>query len=162
LTGRAILRTYPGFPRQSIDLSSFRPASPTAEEYYDRGVTSHRAGNLAVAYEHYQRAYQKDFFKAYTRVGLFALEGLGGVPINRQKAQADFEHAASCGHVDAMFNLGRMAEKGHTMAGTPDIHQAIAWYQKTLKADPTYPRCQEKIDTLTAQNEAKTPQMRRK
>ncbi len=147
---------------QALDLADFRPSSPTGEEYYERGVTFHRAGNLAEAYEAYQRAYRKDFFKAYTRVGLVALEGLGGVPINRQKAQADFEHAAACGHADAMFNLGRMAEKGHTVAGTPDINQAIVWYQKTLTVDPTYPRCQEKIDTLTAQSEAKTPRMGRK
>ena len=59
-----------------------------------------------------------------------------------------------------MFNLARMYEKGDTTAGVPDIDEALMWYEKTLKTDPEFLRCQEKIATLSAQkntaSEAKT------
>ena len=134
---------------QSINAAAFRTPSPTGQEYYERGVTSERAGNMAEAYQDYQRSYQKDFFKAYTRVGLFALQGHGGASVDKQKAQACLEHAAAHGHADAMFNLGRMFEKGYTATGVQDNITALSWYKKALKADPKHPRYQEKVTTLT-------------
>jgi tetratricopeptide (TPR) repeat protein len=134
-----------------LDLHAFRAPSPTGEEYYERGVTSHKAGNLPEAYADYQRGVQKDYFKAYTRVGFFALQGLGGVSVDKAKAQSHFEIAAARGHADAMFNLGRLFEKGDTATGDIDLEKALFWYERTLKADPEFPRCQEKIASISAQ-----------
>lgn len=129
---------------------AFRAPSPTGQEYYKRGVSFEKAGDMVEARKNYQRSYQKDFFKAYTRVGLFALEGQAGVPVDKQKAQTCFEHAARHGHADAMFNLGRMFEKGCTTTGIQDNDTALFWYKKALKVDPEHARYQEKVTALTA------------
>ena len=127
-----------------------RAISPTGQEYYERGVASERTGNIAEAYQDYKRSYKKDFFKAYTRIGLFALQGDGGAIVDKQKAQVCFEHAAAHGHADAMFNLGRMFEKGYITTGVQDDAIALSWYEKALKANPERARYQEKVATLRA------------
>jgi serine/threonine protein kinase len=133
----------------SMEIHQFRPASPTAEEYYERGVKAQQAGNMPEAYQDYQRSAQKDYFKAYTRVGLFALQGLGGAVRDKAQAETNFKTAASRGHADAMFNLGRMYEKGDTVDGHTDDVKALTWYERARNADPDHPRYQEKVVTLT-------------
>ncbi len=125
-----------------------RSSSPTGEEYYERGVMSERAGNLEEAYQDYHRSSQKGFFKAYTSVGLFALQGLGGQTVDKPKAQAYIERGAASGHPRAMFNLARIHEKGYTKSGIPDVATALFWYEKAHKADPEDPRAAEKVRTL--------------
>lgn len=147
-TATQVAQALKTMPLPTPVVTKLRSASPTGEEYYERGVESQRIGNMVEAYHDYQRAVQKDFFKAYTRVGLFALQGLGGAAVNKAAAQAALETGAARGHGDAMFNLGRMAEKGDTPTGVADDITALAWYEKALKTDPEHPRYQEKVATL--------------
>jgi len=127
-----------------------RPASPTGEALYQSGVNAQKKGDDAAAYQFYKQSSQKNYSKSYTNLGIFALEGLGGQPINLKKARGFLEQSATAGHVRAMFNLGRIYEKGEVETGVPDNVQALAWYRKALTADPGNLRYQEKVAMLTA------------
>lgn len=134
---------------QAINLAPPRPISPTGEEYYAQGVNAENDHAMEEAYRLYERAAQKDgYMKAFTRLGLFKLEGLGGQAINKREAREHLEKGAEKGHVLAMFNLARMHEKGQTETGTPYYPKALFWYQEVLKRDPEDTRAQEKVAAL--------------
>ena len=53
----------------------------------------------------------------------------------------------------AMFNLGRVYEKGYTEDGKPDLALALAWYRRALAEKPDDARCVTKIALLSSQLE---------
>lgn len=133
---------------QLIDEAEFRPPSPTGLEDYERGVIAEKAGHMTEAYEAYKRSSEKKYFKSFTSLGLFLLQGLGGQEVNKGLAQTYLEQAAADGHGRAMFNLGRMVEKGDNETQTVDIEKALFWYEKALKANPTDIHCIKKVKDL--------------
>lgn len=133
---------------QLIDEAAFRPPSPTGLEDYERGIVAEKAGRMAEAYEAYKRSSEKKYFKSLTSLGLFLLQGLGGQEVNKGLAQAYLEEAAADGHGRAMFNLGRMMEKGDNETQTVDIGKALFWYEKALEANPKDVHCIKKVKDL--------------
>ncbi len=126
-----------------------RASSPSGAELYESGVTAELSGNTHEAYQYYNRSANKNCTDALTQIGFFALEGLGGQVVDRKKAQHYFERAAVSGDARAMFNLGRMHEKGDIPTGISDLSMALTWYHKALTADPEHPRYQSKVLALT-------------
>lgn len=133
---------------QLIDEAAFRPPSPTGEEYYALGVAAEQAGHLIEAHEAYTKSSKKNYFKSFTSLGLFALQGLGGQEVNKREAQIHLEQGAKAGHPRAMFNLGRMMEKGDNETHTVDNEKALFWYEEALRADPRDTRTIKKINDL--------------
>lgn len=132
-----------------MTIDGFRASSPTGEAYYERGVAAERAGNMVQAYHDYHRASEKQYTKSLTSLGLFSLQGLGGQAVDKQKAEDYLKTAAEAGHGRAMYNLGRMHERGETIAGIADAKTALFWYQKAHEADSKDERSAKKLAMLT-------------
>lgn len=130
-------------------LSRPRASSPTGEALYERGIKAQEAYDLIEAWALYRRACDKGYIKAFTSVGLFKLGGLGGQVINKIEGIADLKRAAKGGHGRAMYNLGRVYEKGDTEDGKPDYPKALHWYQQALIVNPSDLRCKEKVESLS-------------
>ena len=150
----------------SLDQALLRPASPTGEAYYEQGKEAQKAGDFSTAFECYTRSAEKHYTKSYNSLGFFALQGEGGQLKDLHKAKSYFERAAKADYAPAMFNLGRMYEKGtlddSTAEGQPreakvsndllpqsNVRTALAWYEKAKQADPKEVRYQGKVEKLT-------------
>ncbi|MFI0434630.1 MAG: Sel1-like repeat-containing protein kinase family protein [Parachlamydiaceae bacterium] len=112
------------------------------QEDYELGVAAEKAGEMARAYQFYLRSSEQGYFKSFTSLGLFFLQGLGGQQVDKVKAQDYLERAAAGGHGRAMFNLGKMMEKEGNGA------QALIWYEKAFEADPKDLRAKNKVQKL--------------
>ena len=86
--------------------------SPNGDIYYERGKKLEKQGKLAAAYGAYQRASQKDSFKAYTNMGFFHLQGVGDFHKDKKKAYELFLKGVAGGHPRAMFNAASILNKG--------------------------------------------------
>ncbi|MCD8524339.1 MAG: protein kinase [Gammaproteobacteria bacterium] len=126
-----------------------RPVSPSGEAYYEQGKKAEQAGDLDTALASYSRSAEKSYYKSFNSLGTFAL-GKGGQSKDPDKATTYFTQGAQAGHPPAMFNLGRMYEKGDTKDNTVDLNTALFWYEQAAKTDDTEPRYQEKVTTITA------------
>ncbi len=135
-------------------------SSPTGKEYYELATAAEKAEkkagtkNLHQAYDYFCRSSNKDYPKSWARLGLFAIKGEGVCEIDKETAQHYFERGIASGHSPAMFHLARMFEKGDIPSAIANIDQALLWYERTRKTDPTFPGCEEKIATLTEQRRA--------
>lgn len=135
---------------RAIDDIVVRPPSPSAEEYYQQGITleheldkrlkidpkipsNERQEIYATAYSNYQRSREKGSTAASTGIGMFFLKGTGNItPINKPKALECFLESAEAGHARGMRNAALMLEKGD---GVPrDSNKALYWYEKLLVA----------------------------
>ena len=134
---------------QSITFPTTRPLSPTGEEWYQRGIQAQKERDLPKAFDYFQRSSTKDYIKAYTSIGLFKLEGLGGQAKDKKAAMEMLEKAAQGGHARAMFNIGRMYEKGDTQAGVIDYSTALLWYRQALVADAHDTHAKDKVELLS-------------
>jgi serine/threonine protein kinase len=123
-----------------------RPVSPSGEALYNSAVIEHKAGRLYEAHQLYEGAANKHYAKALTNLGLFALDGTGGQPVDKLRAKTLLEQAAAAGHARAMFNLGRMHERGDGIA--VNLPEALAWYRKAYEADPQDQRAKAKMELL--------------
>ncbi len=125
-----------------------RSSSPTGEEWYQRGVAAQESSHMKEAYQCYESSVQKNFTKAYIRMGLFKLQGLGEQRTNKKQAIEYLENAAHEGYDVAMYNLGRIYEKGDTETGVIDYPAALYWYKKALSVDSTDVNYQDKVKKL--------------
>lgn len=132
----------------TIDEAEFFTCSPTGQEYYEQGMKAEKTGSMNEAYELYKRASEKNYYKSFTSLALFSLQGLGGRRVDKAQAESYLERAAAGGHGRAMFNLGRMAEKGDNETQTPDLERAFFWYEKAFEANPKDLRAKEKLKKL--------------
>ena len=103
---------------------------------YERGAVPAVAPDPARAWHWYQMAAAGDLAQAYTALGRLTVaqgleegrgQGSGGASIRR--AFGHFSRAAALGHAWALYEAGKVAEKG--AAGVPgDPATALAWYQR--------------------------------
>lgn len=108
-----------------------RPASPSAETYYQSGLAHEQKKEYQAAYQDYQRSADKGYMRAYTNVGTFYLKGLGGAPVDKPKAFQNFMQAAKLGHGRAMFNAAMMLDRGDGIS--PNPKEALVWYDKAAQ-----------------------------
>lgn len=113
---------------QTLAQYAPRPASPTPEASYQRGLECEQQQQDKEALTHYERAAQKGHTKAKTNLGLFFLKGRGQVTPDKTKAQQLFLAAAQAGHARAMVNLATMLEKGDGVK--QDLNAALYWYEQ--------------------------------
>lgn len=136
--------------QSSTDIfSALRSSSPTGEEWYRRGVAAQEVSNMKEAYQCYELALHKHYVKAYTRIGLFKLQGLGDQVVDKKAAICHLENAAHQGDDNAMYNLGRMHEKGDNEEGIIDYPAALFWYKRASSKDPICTSYQNKVKKIT-------------
>ncbi len=110
----------------------YRPKSPPPEILYKMGAEAQKRGNMENAYALFQRSDQKGYFKASTSLGLFRLQGLGVVPVDKLAALTLFKIGAKAGHVRAMVNLANMYGYGDGVE--LDYKQAYKYAKKAWDA----------------------------
>lgn len=126
-----------------------RPSSPSGEEYYEQGRKAEQAGDLTTALSDYTRSAAKGYYKSFNSLGTFAL-GKGGQRKDPARATEYFKRGVEAGHAPAMFNLGKMYEKGDIDSGAIDLNKAVFWYEKARDADRGEPRYDDTVKRLTA------------
>src|SRR3990167_2621823 len=131
-----------------IPLPVERSPSPSGDEYYARAVLAHKRHELETAFDAYQRAARKNYPKALTSLGLFALQGdCTRQPRDPGLALRYLTQAADAGHTRAMHVLGKMYQDGD---GVPrDLAQSHEWYQRVLATDPTDSHAEAKVASLS-------------
>ena len=129
---------------ERLDAYDCRPASPDGEALCEQGVHFEKQGNFVQAYTLYQRSAQKGYFKGQSNYANFLLTGQGGGPPDKVQAYQWLLKAAEQGHARAMFNLGRMLEKGDGIA--KDEERALNWYQRAVAAG--HQEAEQRIERL--------------
>lgn len=129
-------------------LESFqaRPASPSAEQYFEMGGASEKAKEYTLAFQRYQRSAEKGYVKANTNLGYLHLTV---EPKNKPKALECFLVAARAGHVRGMKNAANMLEYGDGVS--KDIPKAYLLYQQILKAESNDAQAKAKCEKLGPQ-----------
>lgn len=137
-----------------LTASAVRAPSPSGEVLYQQGIEAQTAGELTSAFSCFQRSSAKGYVKSYISLGLFKIEGLTQ-HFDRKGGIGDLLYAANANPPQqrAMFNLGRVYEKGYTEDGKPDLALALAWYRRALAEKPDDARCVTKIALLSSQLE---------
>ena len=126
---------------KQIDITP-RPPSPSGEAYYQQGVTFQQQKKYDEANKCFEQSAKKQFVKAYTNLGLFAAEGVGGCNKNPLRACQLWEQAAQGGHARAMINLANLFgydqknKKGEVVI-KQDYKKAYGWAEqaKTCAGD---------------------------
>lgn len=129
-------------------LNKLRPPSPSGDELYIEAKNVQQ--NSDEQYRLLERSGKKGCAKALNSLGIFALNGLGGRPVDKIKAYALFQRAANGGVARGFFNSAAMCEHGD---GVPkDLPLALQFYRQALAADPNDKQTQEKIALLSSQS----------
>lgn len=126
-------------------IRSFDTKDFTGEKDYVHGQKAELAGNMLEARQAYQLSTEKGYYKAFTSLALFHLEGLGGLAVDEVKAQKLLENGAECGHARAAENLAKMSVRRN------DKEKAIFWYERALLLDPNNAKYKEKLTRLQRQ-----------
>lgn len=100
--------------------------SLSGEEYLRQGKKLEQEQNYSSALSYYQQAVRKGCMAAYTRIGIFYREGLGGIKQDNRKAYDSSLIAAESGHARAMADVGTILING--VEGVPrDRGKALYW-----------------------------------
>lgn len=103
----------------------------TPEQFYETGKNHERAGELTEALNDYRHAADKGYAKALTAVGMFHLQGRGGLSQDKAEAHSYFQRGAEGGHSRAMHNLGEQLKSGD---GVPrDQTRALFWFDRAAE-----------------------------
>lgn len=133
--------------KRRLAAVEIRPSSPNGEELYETGVALEKERQMNDAYQYYEYAKQKGYFKAITRIGIFHLNGEANLPVNHQVAETCFQESANCQHDLALYHLGRMYQKGYTKEGQ-NLQKALFFCRKALEKKPEHPQYQAKVTEL--------------
>ena len=111
----------------TLQKYKIRAASPTPEQYYQKGIQAEAANDYAHAFDAYKKAFDKGHVKAGTEIGLFFLSGKACASDKEQAYKFSLE-AAQRGHVRAMVNVGMMLKRGDGVL--QDLNEALVWFKK--------------------------------
>lgn len=99
-----------------------------SEGYYKLGLKLEEQKKTTEALVQYKKAVELGSIKAHTNIGMFYLQGLGGLNKDKKAAFNEFNIAAAGGHPRAMLNLANMLERGDGVIKDED--KAIYWYNE--------------------------------
>jgi predicted Ser/Thr protein kinase len=119
---------------QQLENYQARPASPSAETYYQQGQRFEKQKDFLQAFTNYQKSADKGYTRAKTNLGHFYLTGPAPVLPDKSQAFRLFLEAAHEGHTRAMFNTATMLEYGDGV--TKNKQEALTWYRKVCQAEP--------------------------
>lgn len=139
------IENYSLAPAASCSTASYL-ASPDIDENYKQAVIHEKQKDYNAACVFYQKSVESEYEKAYANLGLFHLQGKGGLPVDKKQAYELFLKGAQKGHVRAMINLATMLEYGDGVS--KNLTEALKWYKKA--ADVGDPKAREKYNKLQA------------
>jgi TPR repeat protein len=101
-------------------------ASPMREAEYDLGVDAYRVKDYTAARQHWLKSVEEHETSALNNLGYLFYYGLGG-EADQVRAVSLWMNAASMGHSEAQWHLGRAFEDGSGV--TQSLVEAYAWYR---------------------------------
>ena len=104
----------------------------SADELYNRGLASYKAGKYANACEWFRKAANKGDIISMSNLGQMYYEGLPGVEKNKELAFDWYAKAAQKNDAVAQYYLGVMYGNGETRSGVKDYKKALYWLQLAL------------------------------
>lgn len=136
---------------QPIAISDFasRSSSPTGEELYQQALKAQENNDDPEALRLYTLSSQKSCIPAMANLGLFKLQGKGGISRNKAEGLAYIEQAAQARHVRSMVNLGRIYANGDTEDGCMNYPKALYWFREVLKDEPDNEEANQQVKFLT-------------
>lgn len=132
-------------------LQAFKSPAQQSTIIFDSATKLKESGNLTQAFNLYLLAAELGNMSGEANVGSILLQGLGNIPVDKQKAFKHLENAANHGEPRAQNNLARMYETGDGVQ--QNRIEAISWYQRAAS---------QSIDVKAKQvAEAKLQQLRK-